>query len=61
MGMMDFLTTPDMNGKTVFEHALYKSYIGLIDPRNCERFDSFERFEILNDKDRDALDRHIVG
>ena len=54
-------TTPDMNGKTVFEHALYKSFTGLIDPRNCERFDSFERFEILNDKDRGALDRHTLS
>jgi type II secretory ATPase GspE/PulE/Tfp pilus assembly ATPase PilB-like protein len=37
----------DMTGKTVFEHALYKALQGEIDPRNCEEFDGFERFEIL--------------
>lgn len=35
----------DMRGKTVFEHALYKAYLGQIDPRDCERFDSFLRFQ----------------
>lgn len=39
--------SPDMTGKTVFEHALYKALRGEIDPRNCEEFDGFERFEIL--------------
>lgn len=38
----------DMTGKTVFEHALYKSLLGLVDPRVCERFDSFYRFETLH-------------
>lgn len=38
--------TDSMTGKTVFEHALYKAQLGLIDPRNCERFDSFKRFEL---------------
>lgn len=37
--------TPIMRGKTVFEHALYKAYQGVIDPRNVEQFDTFERFE----------------
>ena len=39
--------SPDMTGKTVFEHALYKALQGEIDVRNCEEFDGFERFEIL--------------
>lgn len=39
--------SPNMTGKTVFEHALYKALQGEIDPRQCERFDSFRRFEIL--------------
>lgn len=39
--------SPDMTGKTVFEHALFKALQGEIDPRQCERFDSFRRFEIL--------------
>ena len=38
--------SPDMTGKTVFEHALYKAMQGEIDVRNCEEFDGFERFEI---------------
>lgn len=39
--------SPDMTGKTVFEHALHKALHGEIDVRNCEEFDGFERFEIL--------------
>ena len=39
--------SPDMTGKTVFEHALYKALQGEIDVRNCEEFDGFERFAIL--------------
>lgn len=42
--------TPNMEGKTVFEHALYKAYLGQIDPRVVERFETFERFEILGHK-----------
>jgi len=38
--------SPDMTGKTVFEHALHKALQGEIDVRNCEEFDGFERFEI---------------
>lgn len=37
----------NMDGKTVFEHALFKAIHGQIDPRECNTFDSFERFEIL--------------
>ncbi|MGH9915200.1 MAG: hypothetical protein ACRD63_07940, partial [Pyrinomonadaceae bacterium] len=40
--------TPNMTGKTVFEHALYKAYLGLIDPRTVERFSAYDRFEILS-------------
>jgi type II secretory ATPase GspE/PulE/Tfp pilus assembly ATPase PilB-like protein len=39
--------SPDMTGKTVFEHALHKALQGEIDVRNCEEFDGFERFDIL--------------
>lgn len=38
--------SPDMTGKTVFEHTLYKAFTGLVDPTQCSRFDSFKRFEI---------------
>jgi general secretion pathway protein E len=38
--------TDDMTGKTVFEHTLYKVLQGGVDPRQCERFDSFKRFEL---------------
>jgi general secretion pathway protein E len=38
--------SPDMKGKTIFEHTLYKAFRGLVDPRQCERFDGFKRFEI---------------
>lgn len=40
-------SSSDMTGKTVFEHALYKALQGQIDPRTCETFDTFERFELL--------------
>ena len=36
----------NMNGKTVFEHTLFKAVQGLVDPRQCERFDSFLRFDV---------------
>lgn len=42
----DFLS-PDMTGKTVFEHTLWKALQGEIDVRNCEEFDSFSRFELM--------------
>jgi type II secretory ATPase GspE/PulE/Tfp pilus assembly ATPase PilB-like protein len=47
--------SPDMTGKTVFEHALYKALQGEIDVRNCEEFDGFERFEIL------PAQRHVMS
>ncbi|MCQ8895029.1 ATPase, T2SS/T4P/T4SS family [Limnobacter humi] len=40
--------SPDMTGKTVFEHSLYKALMGTVDLRVCERFDSFHRFEVLS-------------
>lgn len=40
----------NMVGKTVFEHTLYKSIQGNIDPRQCSRFASLARFEILEKK-----------
>ena len=43
---LDFLS-PDMTGKTVFEHTLWKALQGEIDVRNCEEFDSFSRFELM--------------
>jgi len=49
--------SPDMTGKTVFEHALYKALCGEIDVRNCEEFDGFERFEILAPMDEDGWRR----
>lgn len=39
--------SPDMRGKTVFQHALYKAFLGQVDPRVVERFTAFDRFEIL--------------
>jgi type II secretory ATPase GspE/PulE/Tfp pilus assembly ATPase PilB-like protein len=38
--------SPDMKGKTIFEHTFYKALRGQVDPRQCERFDGFRRFEI---------------
>ncbi|MDR6398063.1 GspE/PulE family protein [Herbaspirillum seropedicae] len=39
--------TPNMKGKTIFEHALYKAYLGEIDIRIPERFESYDRYERL--------------
>ncbi len=33
------ITSENMTGKTVFEHTIYKATKGLIDPRNCLRFE----------------------
>lgn len=38
------LASPDMSGKTVFEHTLYKALQGTVDARQCSRFDNFGRF-----------------
>jgi general secretion pathway protein E len=42
------LQSPDMTGKTVFEHTLYKALQGQVDVRSCEEFESFTRAEVLN-------------
>ncbi len=39
-------TSPDMTGKSVFEHTLYKAFIGQVDPTQCTHFDTFSRFEL---------------
>lgn len=39
--------SPNMTGKTIFEHALYKAYLGQIDIRIPERFESYDRYERL--------------
>lgn len=41
------LQSPDMTGKTIFEHAFWKALQGWVDPRVCLEFDSFEQFELL--------------
>jgi general secretion pathway protein E len=41
------LQSPDMTGKTVFEHTLYKALQGQVDVRSCEEFESFTRAEVL--------------
>lgn len=40
------LRSADMTGKTVFEHTLWKALEGQVDPRQCERFDAFSRFDV---------------
>lgn len=39
--------SPNMRGKTVFEHALYKAYLGIIDPRQVETFELLDQYEIM--------------
>jgi type II secretory ATPase GspE/PulE/Tfp pilus assembly ATPase PilB-like protein len=38
----------NMTGKTVFEHTLWRAINGQVDPRECEEFETFDRFEILS-------------
>jgi len=39
---------PDMQGKTAFEHGLYKVSQGLIDPRDLElEFEQLETYEVI--------------
>jgi type II secretory ATPase GspE/PulE/Tfp pilus assembly ATPase PilB-like protein len=35
-----------MDGKTVFEHTLFKATTGEVDPRQCLRFESLEHYAI---------------
>lgn len=38
------LSSPNMRGKTVFEHTLYKALNGMVDARQATRFDTWARF-----------------
>ncbi len=38
--------TPDMTGKTAFQHAFYKALHGLIDPSVVERFGLYDTYDI---------------
>lgn len=38
------LTSDNMDGKTAFEHVLYKAHLGLVDARQCSRFDVWDRY-----------------
>ena len=42
------LTSGDMTGKSVFEHAVFKALQGEIDPTGIERFDLFENYQNLS-------------
>jgi type II secretory ATPase GspE/PulE/Tfp pilus assembly ATPase PilB-like protein len=39
--------SPDMNGKLVVEHTIYKALMGQVDPRNISRFGPLEQLEVL--------------
>jgi type II secretory ATPase GspE/PulE/Tfp pilus assembly ATPase PilB-like protein len=39
--------SPAMNGKLVIEHAIHKSLIGVIDPRNIEKHGVLDMLEVL--------------
>ncbi len=41
------LASSNMQGKTVFEHAVSKALRGMIDPRVCARFENFDLYERL--------------
>ena len=41
------IDSPNMNGKVVMEHAIYKSLIGTIDPRNIERHGVLDLLEVF--------------
>ena len=50
--------SPNMQGKTAFEHALYQASVGLIDPQDIERdFESFETYQVIDLK---LKERHHV-
>jgi len=49
------LLSPDMTGKTVFEHTLYKAATGQVDARQCQRFDNFKRFARRYQASRKAM------
>ena len=39
--------SPDMNGKLVVEHTVYKALMGQVDPRNIERFGPLDQLEVI--------------
>ncbi len=41
------IDSPNMSGKVVMEHAIYKSLMGTIDPRNIERHGVLDLLEVL--------------
>ena len=41
------LTSANMHGKSVVEHTMYKSQLGLVDPRQIERFDALDTYEVI--------------
>lgn len=51
--------TDNMDGKTVFEHALYKAQLGLVDPRACLKFDSFRSFETLKAEQKNVSNKGV--
>jgi len=36
-----------MDGKTVMEHHIYKSVMGMVDPRGIERFGDLTKYEVV--------------
>lgn len=43
--------SPDMTGKTAFQHAFYKALQGMIDPTTVERFGLFDTYDIPSPKE----------
>lgn len=41
------LTSPNMTGKSVMEHAMFKAQLGQIDPRQIHRFGMLDAYEVL--------------
>lgn len=41
------LVSPNMHGKSVIEHAMYKAQLGLVDPRQIERFGALDTYEVI--------------
>jgi type II secretory ATPase GspE/PulE/Tfp pilus assembly ATPase PilB-like protein len=55
--------SPNMAGKTAFEHALFKACDGLVDPCDIEAdFESFETYQVFDiEKSLAAKPKHLVG
>jgi len=41
------VNSEDMDGKTVMEHHIYKSVMGMVDPRGIERFGDLTKYEVV--------------